>query len=157
VIANDCNYADRAPLKRLSRGAEVVACAVEEHIMVSGASGYTDGEEQWCMTHDPERGLNHLAIYGDPPKGAVAIHKRADAKQAADGGDESEVDYLFEVPVEVAAKLTGFRHDRCVPANQFEVLKNRAERPRDNTPMQRTVPAGKASAGRRPRVRRPGR
>jgi len=157
VIANDCNYADRAPLKKLSQGAEVAACALEEHVMASGASGYRDGEERWSIMHDSERGLSHLNISGDPPKAAGAIHKRAEAKQAAEGGDDAEVDYLFEVPVEVAAKMTGFRHDRSMPAIRFETLKKRAARPRDNPPMQRTGPAGKLSAGRKPRVRRPGR
>ena len=157
VIANDCNYADRSPLKELSRDAEVVACAVEEHVMASGASCYVDGKEQWCIAHDSERGLNHLDISGDPPQGTRAIRKRAEAQQKADGADEAEVDYLCEVAIELAAELTGFRHDRSAPAIRFETLKKKAARPRDNPTMQRTGPAVKVSAGRKPRARRPGR
>ena len=122
-MANDCNYADRAPLKRLSRSGDVVACAIEEHVMASGASGYSGGKEMWCIVHDAERGLSHLEVTGEPPPQLAAIHERLAAELAEAGGDESEVDYVFDVPVELAAELTGFRHDRSVGDTRFEVLK----------------------------------
>jgi hypothetical protein len=31
--------------------------------------------------------------------------------QLAEGGDEAGVDYLFEIPLEVAKSLVGFKHD----------------------------------------------
>jgi hypothetical protein len=124
VFANGCDYVDRAPLRQVSNSAEVVACAVEEHVMASAARGYSGGEETWCVAHDAQYGLDHLDVTGEPPRQFASIHKRLADKLAAAGGDDSDVDYLFDVPVELAAKLTGFRHDRS-PGNdvKFEILK----------------------------------
>jgi hypothetical protein len=31
--------------------------------------------------------------------------------QLAEGGDDAEVDYIFEIPLKVAQSLVGFKHD----------------------------------------------
>jgi hypothetical protein len=125
VIANDCDYADRAPLKQLSKRARVIACAVEEHVMASGACAFDDGKETWCVTHDANKGLSHLKVTGTPPASFSAIQKRLMQKLVKAGGDESDVDYVFDVPVELAASLTGFRYDRFGRGTRFEVLVSR--------------------------------
>src|SRR5436309_2155175 len=38
-------------MRRLSRGCEAIACFVEEHVMVSRAAGWKDGEQVWCVSH----------------------------------------------------------------------------------------------------------
>jgi hypothetical protein len=32
-------------------------------------------------------------------------------QQLADGGEDAEVDYIFEIPLKVAQALVGFKHD----------------------------------------------
>jgi hypothetical protein len=46
-------------------------------------------------------------------------------RQAAAGGEKSDVDYIFDAPVEVAEALTRFRHDKVsseLGENPFEAL-----------------------------------
>src|SRR5262245_40541048 len=47
-------------VRQLSRGCEVVACFVEEHVMFSRASGWKNGEQIWSITHAAEEGDAHL-------------------------------------------------------------------------------------------------
>jgi len=37
------------------------------------------------------------------------------AEWAAEGGDDADVDYLFEIPLKVAQGLVGFKHDEDSP------------------------------------------
>ena len=113
-------------LARLSSLGDVVYCFVEDHVMFSAASAWTNGKCQWRVTHDSEkRGLLHLEAAGQLPASFTAIRDRQSAKQTADGGEKAEVDHIYEIPAELAKELTGFRHDQA-PAGMsgdcFEVL-----------------------------------
>jgi hypothetical protein len=56
----------------------------------------------------------------------VAIRDRLFSEQAAAGGKEPDVDHTFDIPVELALSLTGYRHDHDdIPGmseDPFEVL-----------------------------------
>jgi hypothetical protein len=110
--------------------------------MFSAAHCYTDSCESWSVRYDRQRGLYDLETRGDPPAAFETIKARLSAEQArGDGvmlgstpaghpitellegfGNASQpdsvgerwiaVDYMFDVPVESAAEVTGFRHDR---------------------------------------------
>ncbi len=47
---------DAAVYARLSAGCEVVSLFVEEHVMVSSASGWKDGRRLWSVMHEDEQG-----------------------------------------------------------------------------------------------------
>lgn len=105
-----------------SSGCELVTCFVEEHVMISRATGWKDGQLTWSVTHDAQKGLLHMDVQGDPPAEFAAIRDRQFAEQAADDGD---VDWLFEIPVETARSVAGYRHDKDIPGlsgDVFEVL-----------------------------------
>jgi hypothetical protein len=93
--------------RRLSRGCEVVACFVEEHVMVSRAAGWKDGEQIWSVTHDAEEGDGHLEVEGEPPASFAAIRDRLAKQQEKDGG----ADFLFDIPVDLAKEMTGYSHE----------------------------------------------
>jgi hypothetical protein len=113
VFGNRFDFTELLPLGWLSIDAELVTCAVEEHVMCSEASGWRNGERTWSVAHDAQKGLTHLAVVGDAPPILPGIHEGlAKRLEAAGGKDASDVDYIFDVPVELAAILTGFRHDR---------------------------------------------
>jgi hypothetical protein len=78
VVANRAGDAlMREPmLARLSRGAEVVTCDVEEHVMVSVASGWRDGRRAWVVGHDGQESVEHLTAEGRTPPGFEAIRDR---------------------------------------------------------------------------------
>jgi hypothetical protein len=97
----------------LSRGGSAVACAIEEHVMFQEARGYRDGTEVWRVTHDcdKEGGLYHLEVTGDPPNELEAIRREAIANQDAEGGQQADVDFLADVPLDLAKAICGFKHD----------------------------------------------
>jgi hypothetical protein len=112
-------------LESLSEGREVVYCLVEEHVMLSSASGLKDGQTLWTVHHNAQRGELHLEVEGTPPRGLERIREVLVAKQKAASGENTGVDYLFDVPLELARDLTGFRHDADIPGvsgDVFEIL-----------------------------------
>jgi len=112
-------------LGSLSQEAEVVTCVVEEHVMVSAASEWADGKEKWSIRHDAQQGLGHLEISGEPPSGAAEIVADARKAQAAEDAGSAEVDFIFDIPINVAERVTGYRYDRAQVqgvAVSFDVL-----------------------------------
>ncbi len=92
---------------RLSRGCELVACFVDERVMVSRAAGWNDGREVWSVIHEAGEDPLHLDVRGVPPAGFAAIRDRLTKQQEEDGS----CDFMFDIPVSLAAELTGYRHD----------------------------------------------
>jgi len=112
-------------LAQLSRTGEVVCCFVEDHVMVSWASGWREGNKVWSVVHDGEKGQFHLDIKGGDPAELKSIAERLIAKQQAAGGGKADVAYVYDVPAELAKELTGFRHDEKTPelaGDVFEIL-----------------------------------
>jgi len=118
VYANHFRFIERVPLGRHSADAEVVACGVEEHVMISWAMGWRAGRREWLVYHEAERGVRHLYADGNPPPAFEAIPQRQVARQG--GTAKADVDYVFDVPVELARELTGFRYDQQVEGGEFK-------------------------------------
>lgn len=111
-------------LSRLGK-CEAVAGIVEEHVMLSATSYWRDGECVWLVMHDSAEGLSHLETVGPLPPEFAGIRDRLFAQQEADGGAESDVDHIFEIPVKLGQILTGYRYDQDIPGLEepgFEVL-----------------------------------
>ena len=117
ILANQCDYVARLPLSDLSASAVLVTCAVEEHVMYSVASQWADGRRLWQVTHDSARGLTDLLAEGVPPDPFSALRTEALAQLEAEGGADSAVDFVFDVPVDLAKASTGFRHDQNPPSD----------------------------------------
>jgi hypothetical protein len=112
-------------LERLSAGCEVVTGDVEEHVMVSIATGWKEGRKVWSVVHDAQRGKEHLETEGELPAMFGGIRDELRSKQQAAGGGDADVDYIFDVPVMLAKTLTGYQHDAHVSwagDQPFEVL-----------------------------------
>src|SRR4030095_10096554 len=112
-------------LQGLSAGCEVVTGDVEEHVMVSVATGWGDGRKVWTVTHNAQRDMKHLQAESELPAAFTSIRDRLRSEQQAAGGRKADVDYIFDVPVELAQTLTGYRADANIPgagAAPFEVL-----------------------------------
>lgn len=122
-------------LKSLSALGEVVMCYVEEHVMASGAAGWHDGKCDWSLTHDSQKGVYHLDVKGEPPPPFNEIYDRLAQNQKEAGGENSEGDYIFDVPVALAKALTGFVHNEDPPGADedeevFEVLESTRPKPK---------------------------
>jgi hypothetical protein len=123
----DCEPKEFKPeaLVLLSTECEVVASAVEEHVMFCSSSYWSNGKNVWSVVHDAQQGIYHLKSSGEVPKSFNAIQTTCREKQEAEGGEKAEVDYMFDVPLALGAELTGFRHDYDYPTTEekpFEVL-----------------------------------
>jgi len=112
LFSNDFDFGAPENLINVSAGAVIISSQVEEHSMFSGAYCYANGREAWRVCHDSARGRHHLATQGTLPPEFEPIRIRLSAQQADNDRAEGDVDYIFDVPIELAAELTGYRHDR---------------------------------------------
>jgi hypothetical protein len=108
---------DPPRLARLPVKSRAVSCVVLGHAMISHASLWQDGRHIWQVHHQPSREKpENLEFWGDLPRSFFGSWDAALQKQREDDArrqpGEWGVDYLFNVPLEAAAEITGFRHDR---------------------------------------------
>ena len=103
-------------LCKLSEGCEVIGCQVEEHVMASAAFLYRNGRRIWNITHESEKGGDNLEVDGSPPSEFSTIKAKSIAAQQRSDEEDEGVDYIFEVPLELAEGVCGYKHDRW----QFE-------------------------------------
>lgn len=103
-------YVETMPFDVITqRGAEALGCHVHETTMISGAMGWSEGVERWRLYHDGgQEGVGHLEVSGTPPEALGPIERALRQKQEG----VSKVDYVFDIPVDVAHALVGYRHDR---------------------------------------------
>jgi hypothetical protein len=79
---------------------------MSEVVMFSEVRGYIDGRKSWSVVHDPDKNPTTV-VHGDPPEPFYDIKRELEATQA-EAGDE-QVDYLFDLPMELTASLSGYR------------------------------------------------
>jgi hypothetical protein len=114
-------------LTRLPARSRCITCVVLEHAMVSYASLWQDGRFAWQIRHDSSQGRGHLEVRGDLPSAfgdfrAIAMDKQRTEDARSKSGDWS-VDYIFDVPLDTAAAITGYRHDRAIENDFFKNLR----------------------------------
>lgn len=108
LFANDFGFVSHERLAELSGGCRVVACQVHEGIMVSASYAYENGRRLWELVHDAQESIDHLSVLGSPPPSFESIRQRELQNQRTASG----VDYIFDVPLEVAVDLCNYRHDK---------------------------------------------
>ena len=85
----------------------LVAVVHHEETRFSLATEWRNGAPVWSVSHEAGEGEAQIAVDGALPEAFEAV--RAEFLAAADG--RSEAEKAFEVPVELAFRITGFRHD----------------------------------------------
>jgi hypothetical protein len=106
-----CPFLQPKNLADLSSSHDVLLCLVEEHAMASSSELWSGGKLKWRLSHQGENGPKGLSVAGEVPEALGPIRKEMEALQLAAGGDDADVDYLFEIPLKVAQALVGFKHD----------------------------------------------
>lgn len=124
IVANHSEQvASDAAMQRLSSsGGELVTCFVEEHVMFSSASSWKDGRKSWSVIHNAQERRDHLDTQGDLPAAFNSILCQFKTKQQDADANKRRVDFIFDVPVELARGLVGYRHDKDVPGLSGEVF-----------------------------------
>ncbi len=113
LIANTCDdrITKSKTLTQLSKGCQVVACSVEEHVMFSSCAFWNKGKRVWSVKHRGEQSVFDIANSGKLPEGYFLLKNELIEKQKAEGGEKADADYVFELPLEMAKQLVGFKHD----------------------------------------------
>jgi hypothetical protein len=117
IVPDDEVYA------RLSKGASLIACYVNETVMHSYTCAWINGVEQWSVFHDPEQGIDHLETSGTLPPELWPIRDRLLAEQEG----EDDCDHVFDIPVELFVALGGLRYDQDIPGagpEPWEILES---------------------------------
>jgi hypothetical protein len=78
--------------------------------MNSYACGWANGVEHWSVFHDAQQDIKHLEMRGTLPPQLKSIRDRLFAEQEGD----DEVDFIFDIPVELFAALGGIRYDQGI-------------------------------------------
>lgn len=107
--SNDFGWAETHPIHNIDTHARVIGCQIHEGIMYSAAHGAEAGREQWSVVHDAQQGVRHLEVSGLVPADFATVKAKLLAEQNAD--QAGDVDHVFDIPVELAFALTGFRYD----------------------------------------------
>jgi hypothetical protein len=118
LAAKPCDHAIRSEpiLSSLSAKTSVVACSIEEHVMFMSAALWRNGREIWSVQHrGGDYGDTDLVIKGSPPDSFEELRSRCFAAQESARGDEVGVDYVADIPLELARSIVGFKHDEANP------------------------------------------
>ena len=137
VVANEFEppLFNSKALANLSAGSELVVCMVEEHCMASFASGWQNGTQKWSVDHNGgDHGTSHMECDGSLPAAFAGIEqaKRAQQKQEAE-----DVDWVFDIPVELFRSFTGYRYDKMLEGlgdKPYEILNPIAGAPATSKP-----------------------
>jgi hypothetical protein len=114
---------DDEVFSRLSKGASLVGCYVNETVMNSYACAWSNGVERWSVFHDSQQGIEHLEMSGVLPPEMQPIRDRLFSQQTKGDG----VDFIFDIPVELFAALGGIRYDHDIPGagpEPWEILES---------------------------------
>jgi hypothetical protein len=127
LFANDIEYVSDKRLAELSVETTVIGCHVHEGVMFSDATLFNAGRKIWSITHYAGDGVLDLKVQGDLPAEILAIRDKLLAEQKA-AGPASNVDHVFDIPVEAARLVTSYRYDQWKfdwGEPVFHVLKSR--------------------------------
>ena len=108
--ANDSTHAyNHAALFSLKHS--VLSVGVQEFALTSLAAFHVHGKQILSVNDVEDKGVFDLTLTGSVPSQAATIRDRLLAVQQSEGED-LRVDHMYDVAVEVAEAICGYRHDR---------------------------------------------
>jgi hypothetical protein len=132
IWSNDELFFTPAHLARLSEDAAILAVRVNETCMHSTAEWHEAGRLVWRVHHEGDEEINHLEVTGVPPPQLATIDKNNRVLQAEEDASANEVDFMFEIPLELARQLCGFKHDLVNEQVRFTALASSEAVPSSN-------------------------
>jgi hypothetical protein len=118
LAAKSCDHAIRSNpiLSKLSARTSVIACSIEEHVMFMSAALWRDSREIWSVQHrGGDYGDTDLIVKGALPDTFDDVRARCFAAQESASATGVGVDYVADIPLELARSIVGFRHDEINP------------------------------------------
>ena len=111
IVTSDVGLLAPDKLAHWSVGGRLVAAVVHEATMNSVATEWNDGKQVWSLAHDGSEGGESLEVEGQLPDVFEELKQEAIAAQSESEKEGGGVDFVFDIPLDVAAEITGFRHD----------------------------------------------
>jgi hypothetical protein len=105
LFSNDFEYVSHQKLALLSDTCRIVGCRIDENVMYSSASAFENGKLIWSLAHNSSEGHEHLETARQLPDEFDEIRTRLSSQQDVE-------DYIADIPLVIAAKCTGYRHDQ---------------------------------------------
>jgi hypothetical protein len=121
INENGHKFVRQRSLQRVSAAADVVATASEERALFSSAEAWNNGNLIWRVSH-ASGSSRHLEEHGSLPGQYFAVKERLLAAQQREDQGDRELNYVFDVPLELSQAIVGFKQDRVLD-NRFEILK----------------------------------
>ena len=119
VWAEDESFFDTPSADMVQGLSPVLTCWVNETIMHMRVRYYDKGELVWQAWHEGDEVPTHIAGEGALPSDFAVLVEAARAAQAAD----REVDYLSDVPLDMAEHICGFKHDSYCDNVSFQEIR----------------------------------
>lgn len=113
VIFDDVNMdlVDEKRMASLSTGRDVVVVHNIDTVMLQWAEQWRDGHEVWSIRHTSADGARNLEVTGNLPSCFDEIRRARFADQDREDAGAAEIDFIADIPLQVAECMTGFRHD----------------------------------------------
>ncbi|MGA2425724.1 MAG: hypothetical protein ABSG07_17095 [Terriglobales bacterium] len=71
-----------------------------------------------------KKSISQISTSGLLPDGYSAIERKFAEQQKESGGEKSDTEYFFEIPLQTARSIVGFKHDEAAPEDgSFKVFK----------------------------------
>ncbi len=112
LVTERVDFVDPARLALWSAGGRLIACIAHEDTMNSLAMEWRDGRQVWSVFWDGSAEQKQLQVEGQLPESFEMIREEITALQAETDRDGGGVDLIFEIPLDLAEEITGFRHDQ---------------------------------------------
>jgi len=132
LVINQCEHKFVKPnsLASLSSNCEAIACSIEEHVMVCTSELWRNGAQVWRIEHDAQQSIDHISTSGLLPDDYPTIEREFAEQQKQAGGKKADTDYFFDIPLQTAKSIVGFKHDEAeLEDESFEVFKGNEASP----------------------------
>ncbi|MDP3494145.1 MAG: hypothetical protein Q8R82_13625 [Hyphomonadaceae bacterium] len=111
IVTEQAGLLEPAKLAVWSAGGRLVAAVVHEETSTSLAMEWLDGKQLWSVYHDGTAAERSLAVEGELPEAFGAIRDELMAVQTEADAEGAEFNAAFDIPLNLAEDITGFRHD----------------------------------------------
>jgi hypothetical protein len=93
----------------LSNGCDVLTCTIDERNIFSAATAWRNGARVWSVSYDGESEGADVVVEGNLPSSLNPIRERYTALAQADDAGDALVDPMYEIPIEMAYWIAGYR------------------------------------------------
>lgn len=104
---------------RLSAGRDVYFCMLDDNTMMSETALWSDGVEIWGVVHISEEAIYHLDERGVLPPSFQRLKQARMDEQDKEGGEESGVDFIISIAMDLAKEFTGYDGGINEPEGQY--------------------------------------